>query len=422
MADHRHMGQSAHPGRTRAAIAAVGVVVATTITGCSNSLASATTVLTAVVAASVVHADGSTAAAVDGLRLRPGDVVRTGAGGRAELVTRARHVYLGSQGSLQVLDGGHQQLRHGALVVDSQHGAGLTLNIAGLDVTAPAGTALRAERSVTVRLGALAGGSHVVSATGRSLDLAELHQVVVGGDALPDRTTPLRLTDDDGESHAVPALVHDDQSLVGLARGIDGSGAATARVLTTAWHGPSIHAPAGVARSESVLPVVIAAAGPAAEAAHRYSSAVALRKAGGSWGVVAHLLGVGASRVVDELAVLQRTQKPGTLGNAQQILAAIVDGAGRSGGGGTAGGGGSGGNGNGGGGGGSGNGGGGGGGGGGGDTPRPTPSPSSTQQPLDTVSQTVGQVLSLVPTPTSSPTGLLPTNLTSPLPLPLPLP
>jgi len=409
MADHRHMGQSAHPGRTRAAIAAVGVVAATTITGCSSSLASATTVLTGVTGASVVHKDGSTAAAVDGLRLRPGDVVRTGTGGRAELVTRARHVYVGSQASVQVLDGEHQQLRHGAMVVDAQGGSSLSLRVAGLEVTAPAGTALRAERSVTVRLGALAGTSHVVSSTGRSLDLASLHQVVVGGDALPELTMPLRLTDDDGESHAVPVLVHDDESLVGLARGIDGTGAATARVVTAAWRGPSARTPAGVARSERVLPVVIAAAGPPADAVHRYRSAVAMRTAGASWGVVAHLLGVGASRVVDELAVLQRTQAPGTIGNAQQVLAAIADGAGLSGRGHTAGGGQQ-------------TSGGGGGGGGGGSHPRPTPSPSSSPQPLDPVSQTVSQVLSLVPTPTSTPTGLLPTDVTSQLPLPLPLP
>ena len=42
--------------------------------------------------------------------------------------------------------------------------------------------------------------------------------------------------------------------------------------------------------------------------------------------MVAHLLGVGASRVVDELAVLQRTQPPGSIGNAQQVLAAIAGG------------------------------------------------------------------------------------------------
>src|SRR4051812_25269647 len=413
MADHRHMGQSAHPGRTRAAIAAAGVVVATTITGCSSSLASATTVLAGVTSASVVHADGSTAAAVNGLRLRPGDVVRTDPGGRAELVTRARHVYVGSQASVQVLDGEHQQLRHGAMVVDAQHGSGLSLRVAGVEGTAPAGTALRAERSVTVRLGALAGRSHLVSSTGRSLDLPSLHQVVVGGDALPELTTPLRLTDDDGESHAVPVLVRDDQSLLGLARGIDGSGAATANVVTAAWRGPSTRTPAGVARSERVLPIVIAAAGPAADAVHRYRSAVALRTAGASWGVAAHLLGVGASQVVDELAVLQRTQKPGAIGNVQQVLAALAGearlaGRGRPAGTGRPGPGGSGGS------------------GGGGDTsqpqPQPTPSPSSTRQPLDTVSQTVGQVLSLVPTPTSTPTGLLPTSVTSKLPLPLPLP
>src|SRR3954447_2964597 len=243
--DHRHMGQSAHPGRTRAAIAAAGVVAAATITSCSSSLASATTTLSAVAGASVVHKDGSTVAAVDGLRLRPGDVVRTGPSGRAELVTRARHVYVGSEASVQVIDGEHQQLRHGAVVVDAQRGSGLSLRVAGLDVSAPAGTALRAERSVTMRLGALAGTSRVVSSTGRSLDLIALHQVVVGGDALPDATTPLRLTDDDGESHAVPVLVHDDESLVGLARGIDGTGAATARAVTAARRGPSGRPPPG---------------------------------------------------------------------------------------------------------------------------------------------------------------------------------
>src|SRR3954453_10551158 len=414
MADYRHMGQSAHPGRARAAIAAVGVVAATTMTGCSSSLASATTVLAAVSAASVVHADGSTAAAVNGLRLHPGDVVRTDPGGRAELITRARHVYLGSQASLQVFDGEHQQLRHGAMVVDAQHGSGLSLRVAGLEVSGPAGAALGAERSVTVRLGALAGTSRVLSATGRSLNLPALNQVVVGGDALPDLTPPLRLTDDDGESHAVPVLVHDDQSLIGLARGIDGTGAATAKVVTASWRGPSTRTPAGVARSERVLPVVIAAAGPPSAAVHRYRTAVSLRTAGASWGGVGHLLGVGASRGVDELAALQRPQPPGSIGNAQQVLAAItsggadVPGAGRGGTGGQH----------------STNGSTGGGGNGDGDpnSPHPSPSASASQQPLDTVGQTVGQVLSLVPTPTSSPTGLLPTNLTLPLPLPVPLP
>ena len=407
MLDHRHMGQSAHPGRAVAPLAAAALAIATTVTGCSSSLASATTVLGGVVSVTVVHKDGSTAAGVNGLRLRPGDLVRTGPGGRAELVTRDRQVFLGSDASLQVIDGRNQQLRHGAVVVDAQHGSGLNLQVAGLEVTAPAGAALRAERSVTVRLGALAGSSHVVSATGRSLELAALQQAVIGGDALPDASTPLRLTDDDGEAHAVPALVHDDEALNGLARGIDGTGASTATVVTAAWHAPLARTPAGVDRSERVLPVVIATAGAASQATRRYHAAVALRRAGGSWGVVAHLLGVDAARVVDELAVLERTQKPGSIGNAQQVLAAIArasggrttsSSSGGGGGGSSSGGGGT----------------------GGGGNPSPTPSPTGSQQPLDTVGQTVGQVISLIPTPTSSPTALIPTDLTSPLPLPLP--
>src|SRR4051812_35750765 len=150
--DHRHMGQSAHPGRTRAAIAAAGVAAAAPITSCSSSLSSATTTLAAVAGASVVPTRGWTVAAGDGLRLRPGDVVRTGPSGRAELVTRARHVYVGSEASVQVIDGEHQQLRHGAVVVDAQRGSSLSLRVAGLEGTAPARPALRAQRSVTVPL------------------------------------------------------------------------------------------------------------------------------------------------------------------------------------------------------------------------------------------------------------------------------
>jgi len=407
------MGQSAHPGRARVALLVVAVAASTSVTGCSSSLKSATTELTGVVSATVVHRDGTSVAAVPGLHLQPGDLVRTGSGGRAELVTRTRQVYLGSDASLQVFDGENQQLRHGALVADAQHGSGLNLQVAGLQVSIPAGTALRAERSVTVRLGALAGTSRVVSSTGRSLQLPPLRQVVVGGDALPDSATPLRLTDDDGEAHAVPDLVHDDEALNGLARGIDGTGSATASVVTAAWHGPLQRTPSGVGRSERVLPVVIATAGPASDATQRYRSAVALRRAGGSWGVVAHLLGVAASRVIDQLAVLERTQTPGSIGSAQQVLAAIVADSNRTvsaqrdsgngnggissdGSGGSAG--------------------------GGGPNPSPSPTPSASQQPQNVVQQTVGQVLSLLPTPTSSPTSILPTDLTSPLPLPLPLP
>jgi hypothetical protein len=272
MPDHRHMGQSAHPGRRVGRLAAPTAVLAlgasvlgggVLLSGCSTSVASADTFLQGVAAVSVVHSDGSTLQGADDLRLRPGDVVRTGPGGRAELVTRDRVVYLGSDASMQVLDGERQALRHGAAVVDAQDGPGLTLQVAGLTVSTPDGSAVRAERSVTVRIGTLAGAADVESATGRLLTFPAMHQTIVGGDALPDDTTPLQLTNDDGEARTVPDLVRDDQTLIGLARGIDSTGPATSRIITVGTRIPLAPTPAGAARSERLLPAVIAAAGPA---------------------------------------------------------------------------------------------------------------------------------------------------------------
>src|SRR4051794_16894083 len=111
------MGQSAHPGRRRggrcALFAAVALAGGPFLAGCSTSVAAATTTLRGALAATVIHSDGSTIPGIDGLRLRPGDVVRTAAGGRAELVTRSRIVYVASQAAVQVVDGEHQQLRTG---------------------------------------------------------------------------------------------------------------------------------------------------------------------------------------------------------------------------------------------------------------------------------------------------------------------
>src|SRR2546423_779511 len=83
----------------------------------------------------------------------------------------------------------------------------------------PAGSATRAERAVTLRIGSLVGAAEVASDTGSQLRLTALNQIVVGGDALPESATPLRLTDDYGEAHAAPELVRDDKQLVDLAAG-----------------------------------------------------------------------------------------------------------------------------------------------------------------------------------------------------------
>jgi hypothetical protein len=397
------MGQSAHLARSRAGaplrtagILTAALVASTMVSGCGSSLAAATTTLAGVNDARVVHADGAVVAAVDGMRLRRGDVVRTGPAGRAELRTRGRVVYEGSDAAVEVLDGARSDLRHGAVVVDAQHGPGLSITVAGLRVDARSGTAVRAERSVTVRVAALSGDVPVDSVTGRHVDVTALTQAVVGGDALPQSTAefPLRLTDDDGEARAVPVLVRDDLALGALAAGIDGTGSSVVRVVAAAWHAGLEQLPSGVAGSEQVLPIVIAASS-GSDSMARYAQAVDLRRAGASWGVVAHRLHTSSDAV---LAALQRFEKGAATGQVGTIPAALayVTGGGA---GGTSGSRGSGGT----------TRGSGGGGGGGGGGPQPSPSPSGSTDP---VGSTIDKVLNLLPSP-------LPTT-SSPLPVAVP--
>src|SRR4051795_8992737 len=178
------MGQTVHPGRRARgfALLAAGSLAATPfLAGCSGSVASSPTSLRGVLDASVVHTDGTTRPAADGLTLRRGDVVRTAAAGRAELVTRNRIVYVGSQAAVQVVDGEHQVLRLGGVVADAQDGAPpLDLAVAGLNVHLPSGSAVRAERSVTARIGSLAGSAQVTTSAGRRLSVDALHQAIVG--------------------------------------------------------------------------------------------------------------------------------------------------------------------------------------------------------------------------------------------------
>src|SRR4051794_37197580 len=176
--------------RTGAVALACALLVAATVTGCGSPLSAATTTLHGVVDASVVHANGVVVAAVEGLRLRRGDVVRTGPQGRAELRTRGRVVYEGSAAAVQMIDGASADLRHGAVVVDAQHGPGLSMSVAGLQVSTGSGSAVRAERSVTGPLRALAGSVGGDSPTRRPLHIPSLAPATVGRGAVPG--TPAR--------------------------------------------------------------------------------------------------------------------------------------------------------------------------------------------------------------------------------------
>jgi hypothetical protein len=295
-----------------------------------SPVANAATVLSHVRDAQLVTARGVATPAHSGQRVPDGDVVRTGRAGAAQLSTRGRVVYVGPSAAVAVLDGAHQQLRTGNAVIDAQQGPGVTVSLAGDELSVPDGSVTEATRSVAVSVGSLAGPSRISSAAGRRLSVPALNQTVFSGDALPAATTPLQLSDDAAESQAVPGLVSDDLQLKTLARGINSSGTATARVVEAAWSGTTSPAAAAMPRSDGVLPIVIADATRAAggTAQQRYDHVVSWRRQGGSWGVVVELLSAHAGAVESTLVSLQRRQPAGQLGNVDVQALAVANPAG----------------------------------------------------------------------------------------------
>lgn len=296
-------------------VIAAGVLIVKTRD--AEPLSRAVTSVAAASDAQIVHPDGRIAPATAGMPVRAGDVLQTGNTGSADLRTRSRDVYVGPNAAVFVRNGAEQQLRTGTVVVDAQRGPGLRLDVAGDRVAIPSGAATEAARSVTVRVGALAGTAVLTAATGRHLTIRPLSQAVVTGDALPTATTVLQLTDSPAEARAVPGLVHDDRALQTLAAGIDATAPATAAAVDAAWGGTLAPRPVGAPRSEAVLPVVIAdATSVGGTAQQRYDRVVTWRRAGGSWGVVLHLLDGRTERVLATFAALSRANPAGPGGTA----------------------------------------------------------------------------------------------------------
>ncbi len=322
------MAHPGHGGRRGAARAGGVVVLLLACTGlaggCSGPIAAAPTSVRVASGATVVHADGRVEPARAGMRLSGGDVVRTASGaGRAELVTARRVVYVGPDAIVAVADGGHQQLEHGAVVVDARRGSGLWVGVAGFTVHVARG-AVRVERSYALRVGALSGAADVTSAAGRAVRVGALHQVVAVGDALPERSDPLRLVDDAAERRVAPALVGDDERLTSLAGGIDATPPdRVVATVTAAYRHPLPSFPAAVPASERVLPVAIAAAARTDPA-----GVFADRADGGSWAVVARLHGTDAAAVLVALDTLEQAVPLSALGRV--TLAAALATAGGS--------------------------------------------------------------------------------------------
>lgn len=375
--------------------AAVTVVVRTT------DPASADTHLGAVREAVVQLADGSEHSALEGEFLPVGSTVRTGGAGGAELLTGDRTVYVGRLSTVTVFDGVHQALGRGWAMVDSRRGDRLQLDTAAGAVQTVEGSLSRIEQNDVLRLGVYEGRA-TLTPIGRSLTatVPGLYQVQVQYGSVAGRITALALRNDSWDRRLAQPLVSADTDLNKLADSLGGAdGSAVLTAAPVALRPVAAPAP-GVALGEQALSVAVAQAATALPDPTAALDAVrGARGDGGSWGVVAAIVGARVSAVS---ALLDGALSPVSSPGGTDVFA--------------------------------------------GGTPslpgffRPTPSPSPTSSrpvprptplpsrppvpptptasPPGLVEEVVRTVLRLIPSPTPSAGPALPT--VSPLPLPLP--
>lgn len=293
-----------HRRASFAALVAMVVLIASLrVLTAEGDLRDADVVLRAGAGVTVTPPGGVARPAVDGESLPRDAVVTTGPGSTATLDVRDRLVLLAPETTVAVPDGAITDLRRGSVLVDRRKGPGLTLRAGALVLDEIEEGAVRVDRGFSTRVSVYSGGARATTSD-RRLGVPRLHQAAVAGRALPDRPTPLRLMGDDWESLVIPAVTAADAELSQIARGIDRdvrlTDSSRVEVLPAVYRGALTELPSGAARSEALLPVAI---GLAVDST-RVPRARQLRGEGGSWGVVAALVGARTASVSARLAQL----------------------------------------------------------------------------------------------------------------------
>lgn len=319
--DDVHVTDSSGLLRDPRAVLAAGLAVLTTaavtLVVRTGDPATADSYLGGVRNASVVLADGRTTAARDGQLVPSGATVRTGAGGAATIATAGRAVYLGALTTVQLVNGVHQELERGQVMVDARGGAQLLLDTRAGAADLPEGVLARVETGAVLRLGVLAGEAVTLTAAGRqaSRRVEPLYQVLAPYTAVPGLPTVLALTGDAWEQRLAAELVNADRDLNALARGLSGpDGATVLQAAPVALRSASL--PSGD-RGEQALTVALAQASRRdAPLADTLAFVVQARAEGGSWGVVAALVQTRATAVsglLDTLLTPPGTTRPPVL-------------------------------------------------------------------------------------------------------------
>jgi hypothetical protein len=282
--------------------AAVAVVVA------EPDPASTITIVSQVTRAEIVLADGSERPATIGARLPNGATLRTGQGGGARLTTGDRDVYVGALSTLFVVDGVHQTLQRGQVMVNATDGPALTLaTTAGAGtVSTPVGTLARVEQNISTLRLAVYRGAASITAEGRSASstVTALHQVRAPYGGVPGPQTALALTlrngiHDQWEQALVADLVQSDIDLNSFATALDGE---DGRVVIDAAPVALKQSPLQGRLGEQALTVAVAQkARLSTDVRENLERVERDRGDGGSWGVVAAIV---RANVTDVTGVL----------------------------------------------------------------------------------------------------------------------
>ncbi len=261
----------------------------------------------------LVMSDGRRRPAVQGETVPGGATVEAGRSG-AVLATADREVHLYPAASVTVLDGVRQVLTAGSVIVDASDAPGLDLDTAAAAVSTRDGALVRVDGGPLTRIGVLStrgGGSGTgadVRATGRraATEVSEYYQVQVATGALPGATTPLLLTGDDYELALARDLVLADRTLNQIRRTLVGT-AVEGRAVLTALRSAvpdGAGSPSSVPDTERALAFLVASSTSGGSQSERFARVSELRSAGGSWGVVAAIVGATVDAVGAQLARL----------------------------------------------------------------------------------------------------------------------
>ena len=308
-----------------AGLLAVVLLIAVAFAALRSGTENADTVLEQGRGAALVLPDGTSRPAVEGERVPRGATVEAGTAG-AVLQTRDRRTYLGQATAVTVRDGARQWLRKGYVMVDATDAPGLELATDAAVVEAAEDSLVRVVAGPLVRVGVLRGASATVRATGRraSTDVPRYYQAQVASGGLPSAASPLLLVGDRFERDLARELYDADRDLNALARRLDTAGAAGPAVLSVLRAtvsdlpaGSDLPVVDGAPDSERALGFLLARAVAPAAPAPAYVEVRGLRTAGGSWGVVAAIVGASPNDVSGALGELLAAQAPVLLAATQ---------------------------------------------------------------------------------------------------------